>query len=204
MSKLYLISPPNIVIKDFSKELDIALNTQKIDSFQLRLKNLDIQEIEKITKALLPICHNYGVPFFINDFVEIARNVAVDGVHIGQKDGNIKKIKEEFGADLIIGASCGNSKDAAMRAGEAGAGYLSYGAFFPTQTKLNTEEADLELLAWTEKFINLPFCAIGGINHSNIQQIAKFNPDFICVVSAVWNYSGGVEKGVNELYGLLS
>jgi len=74
-----------------------------------------------------------------------------------------------------------------MIAAEAGADYVSFGAFYPTKTKKNTKAADLNLLTWWTSLAKTPYAAIGGINFNNIKNILEHNPDFICVISAIWN-----------------
>jgi thiamine-phosphate pyrophosphorylase len=199
MTKLYLISPPQIKLHDFKKNLKTALGAGEIGAFQLRLKNTDISEIKKAVAELLPICHEYGAPFFINDHFELAREFKVDGIHIGQEDGNLKAIREEFGKDMIIGVSCQNSKHSAMVAAENGADYVSFGAFYETKTKEGVAKADLDILSWWLEYTKIPCSAIGGINIKNISEVAKYQPDFICVISAIWNNPEKIENAVKEL-----
>ncbi len=197
MSKLYLISPDKISnLSKFSQELASVLSTNMVSVFQLRLKNIDISEIKKAIDVLLPICHNYGVPFFINDHYPLARDYAIDGIHIGQDDGDVKILKKEFGKEKIIGVSCQNSKHKAMVATEKGADYVAFGAFFETKSKENTVRAEIDTLLWWLEQTNIPACAIGGINHKNIAQIAKTEVDFICMISAVWQYPKGAKQAV--------
>lgn len=199
MSQIYLISPPEINLLDFQKKLAATLSTEKVAAFQLRLKNIPAQEILTAAKTLLPICHNYGVPFILNDHTEIARDIAIDGVHVGKDDLAIKDIRKEFDKDFIIGASCYNSQELAIKAVEDGANYVSFGAFFPTATKKNTVTASIDILNWWRSVTNIPCSAIGGINQSNIKQISTAQPDFICMISAIWN-SDNPKKMVEECF----
>ena len=198
MSKIYLISPAKIELANFAKKLDILLKNNSLGAFQLRLKDCNNKEIEQATKTLLPICKNHQVPFFINDFYQIARDYDIDGIHIGQNDGNLIKLKKEF-HDKIIGVSCQNSLELALEAKEQGADYVSFGSFFATKSKKNTKSANLDILAWWKEKQTLPCAAIGGINQNNITQIAKLKADFICIISAIWNHPQGCNEGLKIL-----
>ena len=199
MAKIYLISPPKIDLDEFSNDLQQVVQDSKIGAFQLRLKDADISEVKRAVKSLLPICHDHGVPFFINDYYELARDYDIDGIHVGQDDCDIKNLIKEFSSQKIIGVSCQNSKHNAMIAAEAGADYVSFGAFFPTKTKKNTATSDVEILDWWLKYTNIPCAAIGGINHDNIGQIAKSKADFICLISAIWDYKSGPKEAIKQI-----
>jgi thiamine-phosphate pyrophosphorylase len=195
LSEIYLISPEKILVDEFSIKLDnIFKFSGGCGAFQLRLKNSSLKEVSYAVEKLLPICHNYGVPFFINDYWELARYYDVDGIHIGQSDANIKDLRKEFSNQKIIGVSCQNSKHNAMVAAENGADYVSFGAFYDTKTKKNTVKADLEILNWWNNFTNIPVAAIGGINYDNLDNILSCKPDFICLISAIWSYDNHAER----------
>lgn len=200
MAEFYIISPEDFDLKTFQQQLDKLLKSDKIAAFQLRLKNKSIAETAKIAKKILPICHANAVPFIINDYVEIARDLAVDGIHLGGKDSEITKVRKEFGDDLIIGASCYNSRHKAMIAGEQGASYLAFGSFFQSSTKPNAEIADIENLKWACDFLNLPICAIGGIKQDNVKLFKNIPLDFICLISAVWQTKKDPADAFAEMY----
>ena len=195
MTEIYLISPENIELDDFAKNLDnIFKVTGGCGAFQLRLKNQTTKYIMEAAKKLLPICHDYGVPFIINDFWELARDLDIDGIHIGQDDANINDLRKEFSDQKIIGVSCQNSKHNAIIAAENGANYVSFGAFFSTSTKKDTVKADFDILNWWKNTTNIPVAAIGGINYNNIKGVLSCKPDFICLVSAIWEDSNPGDK----------
>lgn len=204
MAELYLISPEKFELSQFASSLDEVLKVGGVAAFQLRVKDCAVAEVQKMTKRLLPICHEYGVPFIINDYVEMLRDFAVDGIHLGESDSPIKAVRKEFGDDLIIGASCYNSKHLAMTAAEFGASYVAFGAFYPTQTKITNKSADLEILKWCASYINLSCCAIGGINHQNVSDFKGSNVDFICAISSVWQNPEGPVKAVSSLAKLVA
>lgn len=199
MTKLYLISPPQIHLNNFTNQLLSIIDDEKIGAFQLRLKDTPTSEITAAIKLLLPICHDHGVPFFINDFYQLARDYDIDGIHVGQGDCSLPEIIKEFSKEKIIGVSCQNSKHLAMTAGNEGADYVSFGAFFPTQTKKNTVRADTDIIDWWLKYTNIPCAAIGGINHKNISEISQTKPDFICLISAIWNHELSPKEAIKKI-----
>lgn len=189
MSLLYLISPPNINFDQFPDLLAaiFAESNNSIGAFQLRVKNRSVEDIFDISKILLPICKSYNIDYYINDHYKIADKLEIDGIHLGQDDGNIVKICQTYGRNFKIGISCMNSIELAFKAQKLGVNYVSFGAFFPTNTKKNTKSAKLRLLQDWQKQSSLPCAAIGGINQNNIRQIAKHKPYYICLISAIWS-----------------
>jgi thiamine-phosphate pyrophosphorylase len=191
MSKLYLISPPQID-EGFASILEDVLKTNKVEVFQLRLKDavdynkkLPLKYVEQQIRLLQPVCHKYKVPFIINDYIELIH--LCDGVHLGEDDMDTKKARKLIGGNKVLGRSCYDSKHLAYEAAENGANYVAFGAFFPTkskpQEKLRT--APLSMLDdWTESSI-IPCVAIGGITSQNKHLVAK--ADFIAVIGCVWN-----------------
>ncbi len=184
--KLYLISPPKIDLEEFKKELAKVLDLGIVGCFQLRLKNIT-EEIIKITSEnLIPICHDKGVPFILNDHADIAFEVGADGVHVGKDDISISDARRVLGKDKIVGSSCYNSYHLAMESGEQGADYVAFGSFYPTQTKDGTVKANLELAEnWLMSTV-IPLVAIGGITPNNCTPLIKSGVDFLAVVSSVW------------------
>lgn len=191
MTSLYLISPTNINVKSFPFLLEkIFKASTNIGAFQLRLKEQSYQDILNISKVLLKVCSDYNIPFYINDHYNLAKDLAIDGIHIGQNDGDIASIIKRYKNHCKIGVSCMNSLDLAIDAKKFGADYVSFGAFFPTKTKENTKNAKLDLLkSWQALANDTPCSAIGGINLNNIEQIISFKPEYICVFSAIWAHS---------------
>ncbi len=137
MSLLYLISPPNINFDQFPDLLAaiFAESNNSIGAFQLRVKNRSVEDIFDISKILLPICKSYNIDYYINDHYKIADKLEIDGIHLGQNDGNIVKICQTYGRNFKIGISCMNSIELAFKAQKLGVNYVSFGAFFPTNTK---------------------------------------------------------------------
>ena len=200
MAQIYLISPPQIELKDFSLKLEKALKTGLIPAFQLRLKNYSLSEVKKISQEIKKICDDNNCLFLLNDFYEIALEVRASGVHVGIDDKKISQIRQNSPKNFIIGASCYDSKHLAMEAGEQGADYISFGAFFETQTKISRGKPSVEILNWASEILNLPIVAIGGINDKNCVELVKNGVDFLAVISYVWQHPKGVEVAIKNLH----
>ena len=200
MAQIYLISPPQIEIKDFSVKLEKALKTSLVPVFQLRLKNYSSKEVKKLSQEIKKICDDNNCLFILNDFYEIALEIRASGVHVGIDDQKIAKIREISPKNFVIGASCYDSRHLAMQAGEQGADYISFGAFFETQTKISRGKPSLEILEWANEILNLPIVAIGGINDKNCGELIKKGADFLAVISYVWQHPRGVEGAIQNLH----
>ena len=163
------------------------LKTNKVRYFQLRLKKTSTSNLLKISKKIKKIARKNNVKFLINDKPLIAKMVGADGCHIGQKDMNFISSRKILGKNKIIGMTCHNSKKLALRAKKYGANYVAFGSFFESSTKKSAFKANLAILRWAKKKINMPTVAIGGINSSNYKKILSEGANFIACSSYVWN-----------------
>ena len=184
---IYLISPQKIRGVKFYKELNNVLKTNKVKYFQLRLKKISTSNLLKISRKVKKITRKNNVKFLINDEPLIAKMVGADGCHIGQKDMDFAKTREILGKNKIIGVTCHNSKRLALKAKKHGANYIAFGSFFKSQTKKTAIKANLAILRWAKKKINMPTVAIGGINSSNYNKILTNGADYIACYNYVWN-----------------
>ena len=184
---IYLISPQKINGENFYKELNNVLKTKKVKYFQLRLKKISSSNLIKISKKIKKIVRKNKVKFLINDKPYVAKIINADGCHIGQKDMNCINARKILGKNKIIGVTCHNSKKLALKAKKEGANYVAFGSFFKSTTKKTTFRANLELLRWARKKINMPIVAIGGINSSNYKKILSNGANFIASSGYVWN-----------------
>jgi thiamine-phosphate pyrophosphorylase len=197
--RLYLISPPAFDPADFAPQLEQALSGGDVAAFQLRMKDTDDEAVLKAGRALKPLCAAHGVTFIVNDRPDLAAALDADGVHVGADDVSVKQARRVMGDDRILGASCYNSRHRAIEAGEAGADYVAFGAFFPTETKAKTVPAEPEILEWWSEIFTLPCVAIGGINAENCAPLVRAGADFLAVSSAVWTHPDGPAAGVAAL-----
>jgi len=199
MTKIYLISPPQIEIDKFSESLKNALSSNRISVFQLRLKDYSQDIIKKYCKEIKKICDDYNCPLILNDFHEIALELGLAGVHVGVDDKKIDIIRKNSPQNFIIGASCYDSRHLAMQAGECGADYISFGAFFTSKTKQSRGKPSIELLQWAIEMLNLPIVGIGGITPDNCAELVKNKIDFLAVISCIWDREFEENKAIDEL-----
>jgi len=185
-NSIYLISPQKINKYNFYKDLDKLLKTHKVKFFQLRLKKIPIAKLLKISKKVGKIVKKNNVKFLINDNPSIAKIINADGCHVGQKDMSLINARKILGKNKIIGVTCHNSKKLASKAKKEGANYVAFGSFFKSSTKKTAFKANLELLRWAKKKINMPIVAIGGINNSNYNKIILNGADYIACSNYIW------------------
>ena len=183
---IYLISPPKIRGVNFYKELNNVLKTNKVKYFQLRLKKISILNLLKISKKIKKIVKKNKVKLIINDNPIVAKMINADGCHIGQKDIDFISCRKILGKNKIVGMTCHNSKKLALKAKKYGANYVAFGAFFKSSTKKTAFKANLEILRWAKKKINMPIVAIGGINNSNYKKILSSGANYVACSNYVW------------------
>jgi thiamine-phosphate pyrophosphorylase len=201
---IYLISPESVTtpaaLDAFAAQLEQALATDQVAAFQLRLKNVSDEWIEIATKRLLPLCQAKDTAFILNDRPDLAVKLGCDGAHVSaDEDMPFAKARAILGDDLILGATCRGSRDLAFEAGDEGADYVAFGAFFPSTTKAVKATVGLDILEWWDEIAVLPSVAIGGLNAENCGPVYKAGADYICVVSAVWDHPKGPAEGVLAL-----
>ena len=184
---IYLISPQNIKGSKFYSQLDQVLKSKKIKYFQLRLKKISTLNLIKIARKVKKITKKNKVKLLINDNPFVAKLIKADGCHIGQKDMNFISSRKILGRKKIIGITCHNSKKLAIKAKNLGANYIAFGSFFKSSTKKTTFKANLTILRWAKKKINMPVVAIGGINDSNYKKILLNGANYIACSAYVWN-----------------
>lgn len=193
-TQLYLISPGD-VDGDFPQRLARALDAglkgrHRIAAFQFRVKGLDDHAAARLAAPLQAICAEREIAFIVNDSITLAKRLHADGVHLGQDDmarnGDVKVARQELGSDAQIGVTCHNSRHLALEAGEAGADYVAFGAFYPTTTKEVDHHAEPDLLTWWQTLFEIPCVAIGGINAGNAAPLVRAGADFLAVSGAVW------------------
>ncbi|MBC7434324.1 MAG: thiamine phosphate synthase [Rubritepida sp.] len=195
--RLYLITPPALPA-GFADTLATALDAGDVACLQLRLKGAAPDDVARAVEALMPVAQARDVAFILNDDAQLAARLGCDGAHLGQSDG------DHAGARMlldqrILGITCHASRHLAMRAGEMGADYVAFGAFFPTDTKPTEYEADLALLEWWSEVMEVPCVAIGGITAANCAPLVRAGADFLAVVGAVWGHPQGAAAGVRAM-----
>ncbi|MCA3277545.1 MAG: thiamine phosphate synthase [Methylobacterium sp.] len=196
--RLYLITPQRLDPLTFRDSLAAALDAGDVACLQLRLKDATEDTIARTTEILMPIAAARDVAFLLNDNAALAARLGCDGAHLGQTDGNHAEARRLL-EGRILGITCHASRHLAMEAGELGADYVAFGAFFPTETKETTHRASPEILAWWHEMFEIPSVAIGGITSANCAPLVQAGADFLAVVGAVWNHPEGPAKGVRAM-----
>ena len=167
---------------------------------QLREKELDETAFLQEAKELCALCRRYGVPFLVNDNVEIAIACGADGIHVGQGDLAAGEVRRRVGENMILGVSV-HTVEEACQAVRDGADYLGLGAVFPTSTKTDVEQMSNETLRAICDAVNVPIVAIGGINRGNILKLAGSGVDGVALVSAIFS-AEDIEGTCRELRAL--
>ncbi len=200
-TRLYLITPPALDPQEFAPTLNAALQAGDVACLQLRLKQADgtpppEAEIARAVEHLMPLAHAHDVAFILNDDAAQAQKYGCDGVHIGQTDTPYATARTLLGDDAIIGVTCHDSKHLAMEAGDAGADYVAFGAFYDTQTKDAKSRAEPEILSFWQQFVELPCVAIGGITPDNAAPLVEAGADFIATSASVWGHRDGPQAAI--------
>lgn len=184
-ARLYLISPQDVG-GSFAERLKSALAPGLASAFQLRVKGVEEHELARQAETLQRICADANVAFIVNDSMTLAKRLGADGVHLGQSDGDVREARALLGPGAQIGKTCHDSRHLAMEAGEAGADYVAFGAFFPTTTKTTTYRPDPSILTWWSTLFEIPCVAIGGITAANARPLIDAGADFLAVCQSVW------------------
>ena len=164
---------------------------------QLREKNLDEEAFYEEAKEIKSLCAQYGVPFVINDNVEIAARIDADGVHVGQSDMEALDVRAKLGPDKIIGVSA-QTVEQALKAQEHGADYLGVGAVFPTGSKADAVEVGRDTVKAICEAVDIPVIAIGGITRDNVTELKGSGICGIAVISAIFAQDD-IEGAAREL-----
>ena len=196
--RLYLVTPAAIDLATFPNLLASALDAGDVACLQIRLKDATDEEIRRAASAIVPIAQARGVAVLMNDRPDLAVATGCDGAHVGQTDMGAREARRILG-DLTLGVTCHASRDLAFQAGEDGADYVAFGAFFPTTSKNAAIRADPGILAWWSDIATIPCVAIGGITPANCAGLVRAGADFLAVIGAVWSHPEGPAAGVRAM-----
>jgi thiamine-phosphate pyrophosphorylase len=201
--QLYLVSPLDVA-GGFPDRLAEALDAGPVAAFQFRVKGLDQHEAARLAGPLQRLCADREVAFIVNDDMALAKRLGADGVHLGQGDGDPRAARDLLGPAAQIGVTAHDSRHLAMEAGEAGADYVAFGAFFPTATKETRHRPDPSILGWWSTLFEIPCVAIGGITPENGRALVDAGADFLAVCGAVWNRPDGPGAAVRAFQPVLA
>ena len=181
MKGLYaILDENNFNFKSIEKDVKQMIEL-KIKIFQVRVKSSFSKEIITAIKNLKSLCKQNGCLLILNDNISLAKELNLDGIHIGSTDIDIIAARDILGKKKIIGVSCYNSFSLAISAELNGASYVSFGSLYKTSTKLNPVSLDIKTFKKSEKILRIPICLIGGINTNNVHDVIKLNCDLIAI-----------------------
>lgn len=153
---------------------------------QLRDKQNSDTLIAKKALKLQELCHNYNALFVLNDKIELAISLGLDGLHIGKSDHDrFSQIREAF--DGIIGVSCYGNISLAQDFEKLGADYVAFGSFYASPTKPDSSIVSMNTIKVAKNRLDIPICAIGGISTKNLDEIMYYRPDMVSVISDIWS-----------------
>lgn len=202
--RLYLITPPAMNDLDaFARDLEAALAAGDVAAVQLRLKPMEEAAASLAVDRLGPIVRGAGAVLILNDDPGLAARLGCDGVHIGQGDGGYAAARRALGKDGIVGVTCHDSRHLAMEAAEAGADYVAFGAFHPTDTKAAATRADPEILEIWQQTMQVPCVAIGGVTVDNAAALVEAGADFLAVSAGVFAHPEGPAAAVKAFQAIL-
>jgi len=155
-----------------------------VDILQLRAKNHEEPEICRLARLLVPVCHDYGVPFVVNDFTHVALEAGADGVHLGQEDGDLAGAAAALPEGALVGRSTHSPAQARAALAE-GASYIGFGPLFPTPTKEGRPGIGLGDIPEVEKKVGaqIPVFCIGGIKPGNLDEVLAAGARRVVIVS---------------------
>lgn len=181
---LYAITPDE---EDRARVLDKVRTALRggLAALQYRCKTLSFERKLSEAKQCAALCRADGVPFIVNDDVEIALASGADGVHLGRDDGDVAAARAKLRGKLL-GVSCYDSLEAARAAVAAGADYVAFGSVFPSPTKPGAVRAPLALFAQA-RALGVPLVAIGGITLENAPQLLAAGADCLAVISDLFD-----------------
>lgn len=182
---LYAITDDELSLNRPVIEVVKQLLDAGIQIIQYREKNKSSNSMLKDCIMIKKLTEEANACFIVNDHVDIAVICNADGVHLGQDDLPIDKVRELIGKEKIIGVST-HSPQQAQKAIEMGADYIGVGPLYPTKTKKNVcEPVTISYLDWVVSHIAIPFVAIGGIKQHNIQEVIRHGAKCCALVSEI-------------------
>ena len=186
MNKLVYLISPDTIKSNFYSDLDKVLSYKNVKFFQLRLKNIRLNNLLEIAKKIKRITTKHKVKFIINDNLVAANKARADGCHLGQLDGSFKVARKKL-KNRILGITCHGSKALAKNAIMSKADYLAFGSFFKSKLKPNAKKANVSILKWAKKNIKKPVVVIGGINDLNYKKLINAGAKYIAISSFIWD-----------------
>ena len=191
------LTPKQTILSQIERVLSSGVSV-----IQYRDKYASDEEAKLTCKALQDLCTRYNALFIIDDRLALAKAIGADGLHVGEDDVSFEEARAVLGKDKIIGVSCYGDIQRALTYEALGADYVAFGSFFPSPTKPHSKVVPLDVLEEAKKALHLPICAIGGINLSNIGDIARYGIAMVSLISAVYE-NDAIEENIQNLHDAL-
>jgi thiamine-phosphate pyrophosphorylase len=157
-----------------------------VSIIQYRDKSDDKDKRYKEASILKKLCDQYNTPLIINDDIQLTKDISATGVHLGSNDESLLNARRILGSQAIIGVSCYNQLDLAIKAEQQGANYIAFGSMFASPTKPDAPHASIDLLIKAHQQLTIPICCIGGITEENVDQLVKAGADMVALISALF------------------
>jgi len=197
---IYVLTDAHLTPKDTILQQMERVLKSGVSVIQFRDKYASDDEAEFTCKALQALCNRYNALFIIDDRLALAKKIDADGLHVGEDDVSFEEARAVLGKDKIIGVSCYGDIQRAKHYEALGADYVAFGSFFASPTKPNSKMVPLDVLEEAKKVLQVPICAIGGINVQNISFIAAYDIAMYSVISAVYE-KDRIEENLQKLRG---
>ena len=182
---LYIVTPDWDDTAQLVQATDLALQGGAV-LVQYRHKTADATLRSEQATALLQVCRQHGVPFIINDHLDLCLALDADGIHVGGTDASVAQVRAAVGPDKIVGASCYGTLQLARDAQAAGASYVAFGGFYPSRVKKYDFKTAPEIVAQSKAEIALPVVVIGGMTVENCQPLIAQGADLVAAISSVY------------------
>lgn len=183
--QIYLITPSEIELSSYPAMLKSCLDTVDVACVRLALSSTDESQIAKAADACRDVCHSFDVAMVIDSHIQLVERLGLDGVHLTDGSRNVRAVRKELGADVIVGAHCGVTRHDGMSAAEAGCDYVSLGPV-GTSALGDGTVAEFETFEWWSQMIEVPIVAEGALTS---QLVSKLSPvtDFFGIGDEIWN-----------------
>lgn len=185
MRGLYLVTPN---WDDTDRLLDVTEQAleEGVALLQYRHKHADAALRREQAGALLLLARKYGVPFIVNDFIDLCQELDADGVHVGGTDISVAEARVRLGKQKLVGASCYGDLQLAHKAQLEGASYMAFGGFYPSLVKQYPVTTDPDIVLQAKREIALPCVVIGGLTPENAAPLAARGADLVAAISSVY------------------
>lgn len=157
-----------------------------VDLIQLRAKKQSVAEIIDLAGKLHELTSAAEIPLIVNDLAEVAAQVTVEGVHVGQDDDSVATVRERIGRKVLVGKST-HSLEQASAAQKEGADYIGFGPIFATPTKPDYKPIGLEQIKTVHDQVQMPIFCIGGIKIDNLGEMIAAGARRVAIVSGLLN-----------------